>query len=79
MPIRKPLTGENTMNIAEVKKLSTKERLEVMEVIWESLLHESAELEIPEWHKPILQERERRIKTGEVRFIPLSELKKVQP
>jgi len=67
------------MNIAEVKKLSTKERLEVMEVIWESLVNEPEELETPEWHKPILQERERRIEAGEVRFIPLSELKKANP
>jgi uncharacterized protein YlaI len=67
------------MNIAEVKNMSTKERLEVMEVIWESLVNEPEELETPECHKQILQERERRIEVGEVRFIPLSELKKVQP
>jgi hypothetical protein len=36
------------MNIAEVKKLSAKERLEVMEVIWESLLNEPEELETQE-------------------------------
>ena len=63
------------MNIAEVKKLSTKERLEVMEVIWESLMNEPEELETPDWHKPILQERKRRIEAGEVGFIPLSDLK----
>jgi putative addiction module component (TIGR02574 family) len=67
------------MNIAEVKKLSAKERLEVMEVIWESLLNEPEELETPKWHKQILQERERRIERGEVRFIPLAELKKNHP
>ena len=36
------------MNIAEVKMLSTKERLEVMEAIWESLVNEPEELETPE-------------------------------
>jgi hypothetical protein len=46
-----------------------------MEVIWEGLLKEPEKLEIPEWYKPILQERGRRIEEGEVWFIPLSELK----
>jgi hypothetical protein len=47
-----------------------------MEVIWESLVNEPEELETPDWHKPILQERKRRIETGKVGFILQSDLKK---
>ncbi|MBW6519939.1 MAG: addiction module protein [Desulfoarculaceae bacterium] len=64
------------MNIAEVKKMSTTERLQAMEALWESLLYESDVVETPEWHEKILQERKEKITGGLARFISLSELKK---
>ena len=64
------------MNPSELKKLSTVERLQAMEVIWDTLLHEEVEISSPEWHEKVLEERRSKIESGEAEFIPLSELKK---
>jgi hypothetical protein len=63
------------MNISELKKMSTSERLQAMEALWDSLLYENDEIETPEWHEKILQERKERIASGNAKFISLAELK----
>lgn len=64
------------MNVTELKKMSTSERLQAMEAIWDSLLYESDEIETPEWHAKILNDRKEKITSGKAKFISLSELKK---
>jgi len=51
------------------------EKLQVMEVLWEDLTRHSEALESPEWHREILEERERRIESGEARFTSWEEAK----
>ncbi len=63
------------MNSIEIKKMSVIERLQAMEAIWDSLLHEEPEIESPEWHKNILEERKRKIEDGKAEFISLKALK----
>ena len=46
----------NKMNTIEIRKMSTIERLQAMEAIWDSLLYEESEIESPEWHRDILEE-----------------------
>ena len=66
------------MDIAEIKKMSTSERLQVMEVLWDSFRYEHECIETPEWHENILQERREKIASGTATFISLSELKKIR-
>jgi len=40
-----------------IDKLSSAERLELIEKIWDSLSEQVAPAEVPEWHLPILAER----------------------
>jgi hypothetical protein len=63
------------MNTLEIKKMSTIERLQAMEALWDSLLGEEVEIESPEWHRDILEERKRKIETGEAEFISLERLR----
>jgi len=63
------------MNSIEIKKMSVIERLQAMEAIWDSLLHEESEIESPEWHKNILEERKTKIEDGKAEFISLKALK----
>jgi len=63
------------MNSIEIKKMSVIERLQAMEAIWDSLLYEESEIESPEWHKDILEERKRKIEDGKAEFISLKKLK----
>lgn len=63
------------MNIADLKKMSTAERLQAMEALWDSLLYEDVEFDTPKWHERILQDRKNKISNGKAKFISLAELK----
>lgn len=59
----------------EIKKMSTKDRLILMEELWETLCDEENEIKSPEWHKEVLEGRRDLIKTGKAKFISIDELK----
>ena len=63
------------MNTSEIKRMSTIERLQTMEAIWDSLLYDEAEIESPEWHKNILEERKKKIDEGKAKFFSVEEVK----
>jgi putative addiction module component (TIGR02574 family) len=63
------------MNTLEIEKMSTIERLEAMEALWDSLLHDGSEIESPEWHSDVLEDRKRKIKNGKAEFISVEKLK----
>ncbi len=62
------------MILTEIEKMSTIERLQAMEKLWDALCNEE-EIESPEWHKDILQERKKKIEKGETEYISLKDLK----
>ena len=62
------------MILTEIEKMSTIERLQAMEKLWDSLCKEG-EIESPEWHKDILRERKGKIEKGETEYISLEDLK----
>ena len=61
-------------NIA-IKKMNTIERLQAMEDLWNSILYEGGEINTPEWHKEIIEERKRKIEKGKAEFITIEKLK----
>ena len=63
------------MNIDELKKMNTVERLQAMEALWDSMLFENQTIDTPKWHEDILTERKRIIANGSAKFISLAELK----
>ncbi|MDA3898290.1 MAG: addiction module protein [Desulfobacteraceae bacterium] len=63
------------MDTIEIKKMSTIERLQAMEALWDSLLYEEGGIDSPEWHKEILEERKRKIENGKAEFISIEKLK----
>jgi putative addiction module component (TIGR02574 family) len=63
------------MDTQEIKKMSRIERFQAMEALWDSLIEEESEVESPEWHRDILDERKRKIETGKAEFISLEELR----
>lgn len=64
MPVTLPL---NDMTVSE--------KLQLMETLWEDLSRNADALESPEWHRDVLEERERRIASGEARFSDWEEAK----
>jgi Putative addiction module component len=57
MPVTLPLSD-----------MSVSEKLALMETLWEDLSRNADALESPEWHRDVLEARERRIASGEARF-----------
>ncbi|HAE39669.1 MAG TPA: cysteine methyltransferase [Candidatus Riflebacteria bacterium] len=62
------------MDIASIKKMTLVERLQAMELLWDSLTHNENELESPDWHKKILSDRKKNLDPK--KLVPLSEVKK---
>jgi putative addiction module component (TIGR02574 family) len=63
------------MSIAEIKKMSTIERLQTMEQLWDVLCNEEGELSSPDWHQGELSKRSARVDAGAAKFHSLDELK----
>ena len=53
------------MNMAELSTLPLAQRLEAMEVLWESLSNDSAYDPSPAWHADVLAQRVREIEAGQ--------------
>jgi hypothetical protein len=64
------------MNDAEIRKMSVNERIQAMEILWDSLLDDEAEISSPDWHGEILLERSRTIDDGTAEMVPIKDLKK---
>jgi len=54
------LEGGIKMNTLEIEKMSTIERLQAMEALWDSFMKEESEIDSPEWHRDIIEERKRK-------------------
>lgn len=63
-------------NSIEIKHLSREDKLRVMETIWEDLSNEEELVESPDWHKKVLQETERRFKSGHEKSVDWQDAKK---
>jgi hypothetical protein len=42
----------------DIEAMPLAEKLQVMEMLWESLSNREEEMEVPQWHKDLLDERE---------------------
>jgi hypothetical protein len=50
-------------------QMTTEEKLRAMEMIWRDLTRNSDAFESPDWHAQVLKEREKRVKSGEEKFL----------
>jgi len=53
----------------ELHELPLHDKLRMMEALWDDIAPLEAELEIPQWHKDLLDERERLVAEGKASFI----------
>ncbi len=60
----------------EIGKMTLAEKLRAMEALWDDICRREDTLPVPEWHKEILDERERLVKQGKARFIDWETAKK---
>jgi len=58
-----------------LEKMSTEEKIQVMETIWDDLC-KKADISSPIWHGKVLHDREERVKTGDEKFVDWEKAKK---
>ena len=63
------------MNTIDIKNMNLLDRLQTMEALWDSLLNEESDIDSPQWHQGILEERRRNIQNGKAEFVSLKDLK----
>ncbi len=57
-------------------EMTTAEKLRAMEALWENLCRRDEDVPVPQWHKDLLDERERLVRDGKARFIDWETAKK---
>lgn len=62
--------------LEQIHQMSLREKLLIMEALWEEISREEGALEMPEWHEDILRERERLIAEGKAQFIDWEDAKR---
>ena len=50
-------------------QMSTPEKLRLMEDLWDQLCQSESELPVPQWHKDLLDQREREAREGKAKFV----------
>ena len=63
------------MGESDIKKMTTIQRIQAMEALWDSLLNDDSDLQSPHWHQEILEARKKQIDSGEAKFISIEKLK----
>ncbi|MCI5158467.1 MAG: cysteine methyltransferase [Candidatus Electrothrix sp. AUS1_2] len=62
------------MNILKIKRMDIIQRIQLMEILWNSLLYDESDIKSPEWHKDILSDRKKKIEEGRAEFVSIKEL-----
>ena len=61
---------------AELVKLTVEDKLRVIEALWNDLCRREESVPVPQWHKELLDERERLIANGKAQFTDWVTVKK---
>jgi hypothetical protein len=59
-----------------IKQLTRDEKLRAMEALWADLSIREEYVPVPQWHKAVLAERERMVRTGKAKFVDWNTAKK---
>jgi putative addiction module component (TIGR02574 family) len=52
-----------------IDRMTIEEKLMAMEALWDNLCRNEAQIPVEDWHKELLDERQRQIDSGEARFV----------
>jgi Putative addiction module component len=53
----------------QIDQMTLKEKLQTMEALWDDLRQRAEDVPVPQWHRDILDERQRLIDHGQAQFI----------
>lgn len=58
-----------------INNMSTKEKLELMEMLWNDLSKNEQQIQSPDWHKQTLKQREKKLEAGKEKIIDWDDAK----
>lgn len=64
------------IRLEQIRQLPLREKLRLMEVIWDDISRAEQDLEVPQWHKEMLDERERLLAEGKAQFVDWDEARR---
>ena len=59
----------------DIARMSLDERLQAMDMLWQSLAATPGEIKSPRWHSDVLADRLASVESGQARFLTLAEAK----
>jgi hypothetical protein len=62
--------------VLQLDRMTLEEKLRAMEALWDDLCRREEAVPVPQWHKDLLDERERLVREGKARFIDWETAKK---
>ena len=62
--------------INQLLKLNRDEKIKLVQTLWDNIAQEQNDIEIPQWHKELLDERMQNIQNGRTKFKSWEEVKK---
>lgn len=62
--------------IESIEKMSTEQKLKLMELLWSDLSAQPSNIPIPKWHSDVLSERLASVKSGRTDFVEWSDVKR---
>ncbi len=62
--------------LEQIRQMPVHEKIAIMEAIWEDLSAQESAVEVPQWHKDLLDERERLVAEGKAHFLDWEDAKK---
>jgi putative addiction module component (TIGR02574 family) len=63
------------MTTRQISKMPIAQRLQTMEALWDSLGENRPALPSPDWHRPILENRRKKIADGKAKFLTLDQVR----
>jgi hypothetical protein len=70
-----PLRSSTVIAQSEIDRMSMEERLQAIELLWNSIRQTGDLAASPAWHGEVLAARRARVEAGEGRFLPMTELR----
>ncbi len=55
--------------------MTVAEKMQLLERIWDDLCRDTGDVQSPDWHREVLEERQRRLESGEVTISAWSDAK----
>ena len=63
-------------SVLNLEKMSAEEKLRALDEIWSDLLRNPDQIPFQQWHKDLLDERQRMVAEGKADYIPWEQAKK---